>query len=248
MASCKRPSPLVVLVVATVWTTTCAQRLPLDCVVGLPSSVGSPLRNPFGLTIAKAQPVFDVALEDVARRRLLAPDALRVSYEDTQLSDAIGVQRFVDRYCARAVDAIFGVPYVFALAPISRLSQFWGGERGVPVFTTSAMVDELGDRGAFPLLTRLGGTYKTLGRMVLKMLDSYGWRRRRWHFLFNDQAYSGSQHGRSECFFSLNAVKNVFKSERDVVEWSVEMFSEQTALRERYIEMLKKASFLTNSE
>jgi hypothetical protein len=36
---------------------------PFNIVVGLPSNAGSTLRNPFGLSIAKAQPVFDVACE-----------------------------------------------------------------------------------------------------------------------------------------------------------------------------------------
>lgn len=36
---------------------------PFNIVVGLPSNAGSILRNPFGLSIAKARPVFDVACQ-----------------------------------------------------------------------------------------------------------------------------------------------------------------------------------------
>ncbi|CAD5206389.1 unnamed protein product [Bursaphelenchus okinawaensis] len=217
-------------------------RFPLDVVVGLPEQEGNRLRNPFRLTIGKSQPVFDVAVEDIyTKRQLLPSDSLRITYEDTKLSDAVGPQKFVDRYCSRTVDAVMGLAYVFSLAPVARMSQYW--EQGVPVFTTSAMVDELGDRQAFPLLTRLMGTYRTLARMVLRIVEEFQWRQ--FHFFFNDQAVHGSSQGRSECFFSLNAIKNVFNNE-DHIKWTVEMFSEQTADRARFRILLQKASMLTN--
>lgn len=41
-------------------------RFPLNIVVGLPTDADdNPLRNPYKLSIAKAQPVFDVAIEDI---------------------------------------------------------------------------------------------------------------------------------------------------------------------------------------
>lgn len=226
-------------------------RLPLNIVVGLPSEEGSPIRNPFKLTIGKSQPVFDVAVEDIIYKRQLLPQgALRIAYEDTQLSDAVGPQKIVDHYCNRSVDAVMGLAYVYALAPVARMSQYW--ESGVPVFTTSAMVDELGDKQIFPLLTRLMGTYRTLAAMVYKMVKELNWRR--FHFFFNDQAAHGGSQGRSECYFSLNAIKNIFNNEPDI-NWTVEMFSEQTSKREYRDQMnsffnmlLKKASMLTNSK
>lgn len=231
------PSPAVV-------EYTYKPKFPLNIVVGLPLEEGNVLRNPFKLTITKAQPVFDVAFEDIYYYwRLLPVGALSIAYEDTQLSDAVGPQKIVDHYCNNSVDAVMGLAYVFALAPVARMSQFWGS--GVPVFTTSAMVDELGDRQSFPLLTRLMGTYRTLARMVLKMVKDFQWRR--FHFFFNDQAVHGSSQGRSECYFSLNAIKNVFNHEHDIA-WTVEMFSQQTADREKFRVLLKKASLLTNSK
>lgn len=218
-------------------------RFPLDIVVGLPEQEGNLLRNPFRLTIAKSMPVFDVAVEDIYHKQQLLPtDSLRITYEDTKLSDAIGPQKLVDRYCSRTVDAVMGLAYVFSLAPVARMSQYW--EQGVPVFTTSAMVDELGDRQAFPLLTRLMGTYRTLAMMVLRLVEEFHWRQ--FHFFFNDQAVHGSSQGRSECFFSLNAIKNVF-NKKPHIEWTVEMFSEQTTDRAHFRTLLQKASMLTNS-
>uniref|UniRef100_A0A7E4W5X2 guanylate cyclase n=1 Tax=Panagrellus redivivus TaxID=6233 RepID=A0A7E4W5X2_PANRE len=223
------------------WEVRYSPRFPLSIIVGLPIEDGSPLRNPYKLTITKAQPVFDVALDDIYAKGLLPYDALAISYEDTQLSDAVGPQKVIDHYCNRTVDAVMGMAYVYALAPVARMSQFWGN--GVPVFTTAAMVDELGDRNVFPLLTRLMGTYVTLAKMTLKLVQKLTWRR--FHFLFNDQAVHGTSHGRSECFFSLNAIKNVFNHEKNI-HWTKEMFSEQSTTRDRFTELLKKASMDTN--
>lgn len=89
-------------------------RFPLNIVVGLPSDEGNILRNPFRLTISKAKPVFDVATEDIYfKHQILPVNSLRITYEDTELSDAIGPQRFVDRYCSRTVDAVMGLAYVW---------------------------------------------------------------------------------------------------------------------------------------
>ena len=82
------------------------------------------------------------------------------------------------------------------------------------------MVDELGDREAFPLLTRLMGTYRTLAHTMLRVVEEFEWFR--FHFFFNDQAVHGTSQGRSECFFSLNAIKNLFNTE-EKINWSVKM-------------------------
>lgn len=221
-------------------------KFPLNIVVGLPSEEGNLLRNPFHLTIGKAQPVFDVAIEDIYHKRKLLPkDSLRITYADTQLSDAIGPQKIVDAYCNRSVDAVMGLAYVYALAPVARMSQYWAD--GVPVFSTSAMVDELGDKDAFPLLTRLMGSYRSLAFMVLSMVRELGWRQ--FHFFFNDQSVHGPNQGRSECFFALNAIKNAFKGAYGTnMSLSAEMFSEQTAKADLFTFLLKKASLVSNSK
>ncbi|VDK44857.1 unnamed protein product [Anisakis simplex] len=170
---------------ANATTPSTALLFPIDIVVGLPLHEGSTLRNPFRLTIAKSQPVFDVAVGDIYfTHRLLPEDSLRITYVDTNLSDAIGPQRIIERYCARSVDAVMGISYVYALAPVARMSQFW--QNGVPVFTTSAMVDELGNKEHYPLLTRLMGTYKTVAQLVLILVNRLYWRR--FHFFFHDEA------------------------------------------------------------
>lgn len=217
-------------------------KLPIDIVIGLPEDEGPVGKNPFQLTLPKSKPVFDVAEEDIYYKyELLQKDALRISYIDTQLSDAVGPQRFVERYCNASVDAVMGLAYVFALAPVARMSAFWYG--GVPVFTTTAMVDELGSRVNFPLLTRLMGSYKNIAKLMQVLVRKYRWNH--FYFMFNDQAAKGTDQGRSECYFSLSTIKNDVWQDPGKT-WNAKIFSEGDTSREKYIEMLKEASYLSN--
>jgi hypothetical protein len=74
--------------------------------------------------------------------QILPTGSLSLAFEDTQLSDAIGPQKILDHYCNQTVDAVMGMAYVFALAPVARMSQFWG-VGGVPVFTTTVRIKSL---------------------------------------------------------------------------------------------------------
>lgn len=217
-------------------------QFPLDIVVGLPLTEGSKARNPFLLTIDKSRPVFDVAVEDVAYKyHLLPKNGLRITYEDTALSDSLGPQRIIQHYCDRTVDAVMGIAYVYGLAPIARMSTYW--HSGVPVFTTTALVDELGDRTAFPLLTRMMGSYKTLAYLVKEITKTFKWKH--FYFMFNDEAVHGGSNGRSECFFSLSTIKNLIHKEKEVI-WNVKMFGEFKTKREEYRKMLFDASMVSN--
>lgn len=219
-----------------------SSRFPINIVVGLPKNEGHVFKNPFKLTLAKGQPVFDVAVEDVYNKHQLMPlGSLQVVYEDTQLSDAIAPQRMVEHYCNRSVDAVMGLAYVYALAPVARMSALW--LKGVPVFTTSGLVDELGDRKEFPLLTRMMGTYRTLGNLMYEIAVSLNWHH--FYFVFNDEAgiEGGKGLPRSECYFSLNAIRNRIQKE---FIWHVDMFSTKNATREKYSTLLKKVSMLNN--
>ena len=106
-------------------------------------------------------------------------------------------------------------------------------------------MDELGDRQSFPLLIRLMGTYRTLGQMGYRLFIKLGFRRL--HFFFNDQAVHGSSQGRSECYFALNAIKNLIGQSK-CCNWTVEMFSQQTTNKNIFKDLLKKSSLLSNSK
>ncbi|CAJ0561087.1 unnamed protein product, partial [Mesorhabditis spiculigera] len=218
--------------------------LPLWIIVGLPAREGQYARNPFKLTIDKAKPVFDVAIEDIYyRRELLPPGAFNVVFEDTKQSDAVGPQKIIEHYVNGTVDAVMGLPYVFALAPIARVSTFWHG--GVPVFTTTAMTEELSNKEDFPLLTRLVGNYKTMGQLVNGLIAKYTWQHI--FFLFHDHVLQQEKKsGKSECYFALNTIKTTLHNQ---TKWAVDTFSENMAspARKAYTtKLLKDASDKAN--
>jgi energy-converting hydrogenase Eha subunit A len=45
----------------------------MNIVVGLPVTDDNPLRNPYKLSISKAQPVFDVAIDDIVDKFKVLP-------------------------------------------------------------------------------------------------------------------------------------------------------------------------------
>ncbi|CAD6186274.1 unnamed protein product [Caenorhabditis auriculariae] len=216
---------------------------PIDIVVGLPVDEGEGSRNPFGLTMAKGRPIFDVALEDVYRRHQLLPEgSLSVSYVNTALSDAIAPQRIVERYCNNSVDVVMGLPYVYALAPVARLSALWN--QGVPVFSTTAFADEFGNRKEFPLLTRMMGNYNALSLMVTRIAANFQWNH--YFFLYDDQkSKESNNNGRSECFFTLVAIKNMVDRDPSSV-WDVKTLSDRRANREHYRQVLREASLVSH--
>ncbi|CAK5078960.1 unnamed protein product [Meloidogyne enterolobii] len=87
------------------------------------------------------------------------------------------------------------------------------------------------------------GTYRTLGQMGYRLFIELGFRR--FHFFFNDQAVHGSSQGRSECYFALNAIKNLIGQSK-CCNWTVEMFSQQTTNKNIFKDLLKKSSLLSN--
>ncbi|CAB3407869.1 unnamed protein product [Caenorhabditis bovis] len=229
------------LLLGTTTTHYHKSKFPIDIVVGLPKNDDDTARNPFLLTLAKSRPVFDVALEDVYMLGLLRPASLSITFEDSACSDAIGPQKMIEHYVNQTVDAIMGLPYVYALAPIARISHFWN--KGVPVFTTTALADELGDRNEFPLLTRVMGSYKSLGKLVTRIAERFRWHH--YYFMFNDEVARGNNKGRSECYFSLSAIKNMIFHNNSTI-WDVKMFSEYAMTRHKYREYLRDASLFSN--
>jgi atrial natriuretic peptide receptor A len=212
---------------------------PIDIVVGMPQVEGSKERNPFKLTIAKSQPVFDVALEDVYwKHQLLPPDAFSIKYVDSNLSDAIGVQRIIDQYFSHTLDAVMGLPYAYALAPVARLSRYWFS--GVPVFSTTSLMEELGNKEEFPLLTRMIGPYTILGNFVMKLMQELKWEHV--FFLFSDPSAVGAGKGKGECYFALSPIKNRIRSQANML-FDVDFFYEDYVDPSEFVKFLMKGSF-----
>ena len=81
---------------------------PIHILFPLPMEVGRPEVNPFGITIDKARPVVDEAVEEVYRRQLVEVGSLAVHFEDSKLSDAHGPNVAINQLVDNRLDCIIG--------------------------------------------------------------------------------------------------------------------------------------------
>uniref|UniRef100_A0A158Q971 Guanylate cyclase n=1 Tax=Enterobius vermicularis TaxID=51028 RepID=A0A158Q971_ENTVE len=218
----------------------CGKRC-VNLVIALPENEEPRIKNPFQVTILKSRPVIDLALKNVYDKHLLSRGYLRVSYVDTNLSDALGPQRVIDRYCKGTVDAVMGTSFPYVLAIIARLSQYWG--KGVPVISTTALIENFGNKNEFPLLTRITGSYITLARFASLVIRDLHWKNKV-HFIFYDELTQKSVRARTEYFFASSAIKNELQKEN--ITFSYEVFKTDVDIFETYIQMLKTATMSAN--
>uniref|UniRef100_A0AC35U3V4 ANF_receptor domain-containing protein n=1 Tax=Rhabditophanes sp. KR3021 TaxID=114890 RepID=A0AC35U3V4_9BILA len=193
----------------------------------------------------KVKPIFDEALLDVYyTTQKLPKNAFELIYVDTESNDAIGPQRVIEQYCLKRVDAIFGIPYAYGLAPIARITPYWN--KGVPVFTTSVKVEQFSNKQQFPLLTRLTETNALLGKLFVQMFNKY-FKYDRVFYYFNEFEDPSTSIGKSDCYFTLNPIKNALSAMEKPVEFESMVFHEhskdQAYLDEKHGQFLKRASF-----
>lgn len=233
--------------------------------IPLPSAAGDPVKNPYRLTLAQAQPVFDIALDDVYDQRLVAVDSIRLHYRDTQLSDSVGPNLAVAMLCNGTLDVIIGFAYVYALAPVARMSATWTrtieigdfkhSAVGVPVLTTIGQVRTLSSRLEYRLLTRMSGTYTVLSAVVHQLFTENKWLNHA--YIFHDKTAGGQAGGSSsgddaggfgDCFFQMDAIKQQLQVERPMVHNYFIFDENNTDQRSKVRQYLIDLSMISNGE
>jgi hypothetical protein len=81
---------------------------PIHILFPLPTESGRQEVNPFGITIDKARPVVDEAIEEVYRRQLIETGSIEASFEDSKLSDAHGPNVAINQLVDNRLDCIIG--------------------------------------------------------------------------------------------------------------------------------------------
>ncbi|XP_003372818.1 conserved hypothetical protein [Trichinella spiralis] len=175
----------------------------IQMMVAMPYELGPPWQNPFLLTRSVAEPVIQLAIDDVSRKGFLNNIAIDLHFRNTNCSDTLGPYYAVEAYCAKQLDVVLGFASAYALAPVARLSGFWS--QGVPVITTIAQVDSLDDRSVYKLLTRMNGSYRELGSTIIHLLQLLNYETVA--FLFHSNLRRPA-FGKSECFFQMVAINN----------------------------------------
>jgi hypothetical protein len=86
------------------------------------------------------------AVEEVYRRSLVPPNSLDIHFEDSMLSDAHGPNVAINMLVNNQLDCIIGYAFVYALAPVARMSPYWKDKdsNGIPVITSVGLTSNLG--------------------------------------------------------------------------------------------------------
>jgi hypothetical protein len=120
-------------------------QLPYDVLVILPKYESD--NDKFGLTIPKAMPVIDVAVEDTINKGLQPPGWIRLQYEDSRywddpiLAEKWAVTAVVKAQCEGRLDAVIGFADAYSLATVAKISAGFGA--GIPILTTTGNLDLL---------------------------------------------------------------------------------------------------------
>lgn len=101
--------------------------LPYNVVVVLPAKE-SP-HDKFGLTIEKARPVIDIAVQDVTAAGIMPADWMNLTYhdsrywEDTSLAERWATVGVVQAYCEHRLDMILGFADSYGLATVTKVGH-----------------------------------------------------------------------------------------------------------------------------
>ncbi|KAF8366310.1 hypothetical protein PRIPAC_84139 [Pristionchus pacificus] len=215
-------------------------------------------RNPFDLSLKKMRPLMELASEDIYGRGLLPDQSLHFLYKETSLSDAQGPNVAIEALSNKQLNCIIGYAFVYALAPVARMSPYWTtefGSCGVPVLTTIGNTGNLDDKSEYRLMTRVASPYKVL-RQVLKdflKMNNYT----KVSYAFHDYRASGNDKDStvpvSECFLLMSSMRPYLNSyftsighKEDPQNQNHNRFNEETWTRDQFREMLKTLSTHTN--
>jgi hypothetical protein len=116
----------------------------------------------FGLTIDKARPVIDEAVEKTIQNGMPA-NWIRFRYEDERywedpiLAEKWSVNAVIRAECKGQLDAVFGFADAYSLATVAKISAGFGA--GIPVVTTTGFNAQMGSKRSFPYLSRMQGLF-----------------------------------------------------------------------------------------
>ncbi|VDN50133.1 unnamed protein product [Dracunculus medinensis] len=217
---------------------------PIHILFPLPKNEGKPEENPFGITISLAEPIIDIAFDEVYQRSLVPKYSLIRHIRDTNLSDAIGPNVAIAQLVRGELDCIIGYAFVYALAPVARMSPYWG--QGIPVITSIGLTSNLDDRKEYALLTRITSPYKVVTDAIIKVFDQMNWLKVT--YLFNEQRHGSSNAGipYGECYLLMASLQRI-QYKRNKMEHNYFMFNEKKYDSKQILVHLMKASEISNA-
>lgn len=183
------------------------QRRQLIFVALLPS-VESDNKN--DCIMPKVLPVLELGIAHVQRLGFVGGVQMDITLisRDTYCSSTYGPLGFFEIYTQwPEMNAIFGLPCEYVLAPISRYADVWQ----IPLLTTGGNAGEFSKKAeSYSTLTRLkGAQVNNLGNMVRAILNTYNWTRTALIY----QNENAKIKGNSVCFLCLAAIHDTIEKE-----------------------------------
>ncbi|EDW15120.1 atrial natriuretic peptide receptor 1 isoform X1 [Drosophila mojavensis] len=196
------------------------QRRQLVFVALLPS-VESDNKN--DCIMPKVLPVLELAIGHVQRMGFVGGVQIDITLisRDTFCSSTYGPLGFFEIYTQwPEMNAIFGLPCEYVLAPISRYADVWQ----IPLLTTGGNAGEFSKKTeSYSTLTRLkGAQVNNLGNMVRALINTYNWTRTALIY----QNENAKIKGNSVCFLCLAAIhatiekESVYQLGFDTAHWT----------------------------
>ncbi|KAL3089463.1 hypothetical protein niasHT_029174 [Heterodera trifolii] len=221
---------------------------PIHILFPLPAREGRKTQNPFGITILKARPVVDEGILEVYRRQLLPRNSLITHFNDSRTSDAHGPNVAINMLVENKVDCIIGYAFVYALAPVARMSPYWhdNDSSGIPVITSIGQTTNLDNREEYKLMTRISSPYKVVRDSLFNLFIKMQWRKLA--YMFHDERYNspGSNFPHGECYLLMLSLQSKMVKLSQDLEHNHFMFNELNHDHNKMRENLQKASLMTN--
>ena len=172
--------------------------------------------------ISRVLPAVQYAVETVILTpKLLTGTRLNIRLGDSQCSDTYGPLQAIDMYLQRTSNVFLGPACDYSIAPIARFSPHWN----IPVITGKALARAFDDKNEYKLLTRIGGSYRKLGELLIDLFDGFKWNII--GLMYND---NGKRAG-TDCFFIMEAVYHTLRKHYTSDFW-YKSFSEGGAQEE----------------
>ena len=160
-----------------------------------------PTDRDYPWAISETGPGIEYAVESIHNRSdLLENYTLSLHYGDSQCSNKWGPLECINMIWRGEAHVFLGPACDYAVAPIARFSPEWD----IPIITGGAMVKAFSNKEEYKLLTRISGSYIKLGLFFLDVFTHYNWTRP--GYLYQDNSGANKKHGKSNCFFKLEAI------------------------------------------
>uniref|UniRef100_A0AC35U3F6 ANF_receptor domain-containing protein n=1 Tax=Rhabditophanes sp. KR3021 TaxID=114890 RepID=A0AC35U3F6_9BILA len=178
----------------------------------VPAELGTRAHNPSGLTINLVKPVVHEALIYIFGKEIVKKNSLKLYFEDTKSSDAVGPNIAIQYYKNDLLDCIIGYAFVYSVAVVSRISPFWN-KRGIPIITSIGLTSNLDDKSEYTLLTRVSSPYKNVVNASISLFNKMKWSKVAYLFHEPRLVHSNITDPFGECYMFINSLQKKMNME-----------------------------------